>query len=280
MRIAAVEGDDDGGVIAESLAVAQELDAFDGDLGGLGLILDKRNDLAGEVIERYRGAAGSAPLRTYEYAGTEYAGLPANAHAETGESLHSPVVFDCIAMLFGPGSQIRVLSLPAWIGDTDQADIRAAGGCAVAVPEACDNCFAIAVDELIRRAFASVCMLVAPLADCSENHDQVATGLGQLVAAAGAVARLAILHGFQHAGRHEFSQPGAEDIRGNPQLLLELRESSSAQECFANDQHRPPLPKDRHSARNGAGIVGPRISTHYLMVSELVSPIQDGTVRA
>jgi hypothetical protein len=34
VRIAAVEGDDDGGVVAESLAVAQELDAFDEDLGG------------------------------------------------------------------------------------------------------------------------------------------------------------------------------------------------------------------------------------------------------
>lgn len=81
----------------------------------------------------------------------------------------------------------------------DQADIHAGRGGTVTAPEACDDWLLVAVDESIRRALASVCMPVAPLADCSENHDQVATGLRQLVTAPGAVTRLLVLDGLQYA---------------------------------------------------------------------------------
>ncbi len=50
-------------------------------------------------------------------------------------------------------------------------------------------------------------------------------GLGEQISAAGAVARFLIVDHLEDSGVDQLGQPGAEDIRGDPEPLLELGES-------------------------------------------------------
>lgn len=130
------------------------VESFDG-CACFGLTVSLRRILCvGRVVSRCRGDLRSRDTRTPWY------------------RANGPGIRRCAAPAVGRAlERVRVLSSSTRSCCTDQADIHAGSGGTVTAPEACDDWFVVAVDESIRRALASVCVPVAPLADCSENHD-------------------------------------------------------------------------------------------------------------
>src|SRR5215472_2787585 len=116
-------------------------------------------------------------------------------------------------------------------------------------------------------------VLVAPLLQPGEYHLQFRSGRGEPVGEPRPGAWLLVGLALHHSVVHQRRQPVRQHVRGDAQVVTELRELRRAHERLAQDEERPPFAEDAKAARDRAGRL--RNLSHVLILPpELVFPTQ------
>jgi hypothetical protein len=87
-------------------------------------------------------------------------------------------------------------------------------------------------------------VLVAPLHDRDDGRVQVTAGLREPVLEA--LGLLLVEAALEDPRPDERLQARREDVAGDPEVALHVREAADAVEGLAHDQHRPALTEDVH----------------------------------